>query len=194
MDLEKKTVLVLNRAWQAINTCTPKMAFCMVSADVATALDIDGENHLIPAKWSDWVNLPVRESDNACHTVSRSIRIPTVIVLSEYSKVPKKRPRLSMSAVREKQRNRCAYTNRELGPGEGNLDHVKPRSRGGATTWENIVYADKKINSQKADKTPEEAGLILKIKPSAPKEIPVTACLSNPHQIPDWRLFLNKTS
>jgi 5-methylcytosine-specific restriction endonuclease McrA len=168
------------------------MAFCMISADVACALDIDGEDHLIPTKWSDWVNLPVRESDNACHTVNRSIRIPTVIVLAEYSKVPKKKPRLSMSAVRDRQRNRCAYTNRELGPGEGNLDHVTPRSRGGQTNWNNIVYADKRINSQKADRTPEEAGLKLQIKPSVPPEIPITAHLSNSHNIPDWDVFLAK--
>ena len=43
--LTKATVLVLNRNWQAINVRTPQEAFCMMATNVATGLEIEGEEH-----------------------------------------------------------------------------------------------------------------------------------------------------
>src|SRR5262249_41672369 len=68
--LTKSIVLVLNRNWQAINTRTPQEAFCMMAANVATALDIelaDGNRAeaLRPVTWDEWVTLPIRPQDNA---------------------------------------------------------------------------------------------------------------------------------
>jgi len=81
-----------------------------------------------------------------------------------------------------------------LGPDEGNIDHVMPRSRGGATSWKNCVLASKNVNSKKANRTPDEAGLSLIRKPVAPKAVPVTLTLKNPHNIEDWEIFLGKKS
>ena len=76
-----------------------------------------------------------------------------------YARVPKKRPKLSARAIRERDGNRCQYTGRLLHPDEGNLDHIVPRSRGGADTWENLVWSAKDVNQRKADRLPHEAGL-----------------------------------
>ena len=70
------------------------------------------------------------------------------------------------------------------------IDHVVPRSRGGDTNWENCVIADKRVNTRKADKTPDEAGLKLLREPGRPREVPVTILLKNMHGIPDWDPFL----
>ena len=51
--LTKATVLVLNRNWQAINVRTPQEAFCMMATNVATALEIEGEDHIRPVKWEE---------------------------------------------------------------------------------------------------------------------------------------------
>ena len=72
--LNKTIVLVLNRNWQAINIRTPADAFCQMATNVATALEIEGENHIRPVKWEEWLTLPIRESDNAVHTVRGAIR------------------------------------------------------------------------------------------------------------------------
>lgn len=195
--MSKATVLVLNRNWQAINVRTPQEAFCMMATNVATGLEIergDGARAeaLRPVTWDEWITLPIREQDEAVHTVRGRIRVPTVIVAVNFAKVPKKRPKLSAKNIRERDGNRCQYTGRLLHPDEGSLDHVLPRSRGGMDTWENLVWSAKEVNQRKADRLPHEAGLKLLSIPRAPKELPVTAHLRNAHGVAEWKLFLNE--
>jgi len=84
----------------------------------------------------------------------------------------------------------CQYTGRKLAPHEGNIDHVVPRSRGGKTSWDNCVLAHKEINSRKADRLPQEAGLRLLKEPTPPKTLPATALIQNTHGVRDWEPFL----
>ncbi|MBK7998325.1 MAG: HNH endonuclease [Verrucomicrobia bacterium] len=188
--LNKATVLVLNRHWQAINVRTPADSFCQLATGVATALDVDGDN-IRPVTWEEWVHLPVRTQDQSVQTVRGAVRIPTIIVAVNYTRVPKRRPRLNARNIRQRDANRCQYTGRELGPGEGNIDHIVPRSRGGRDSWENCVWACKEINSRKGNRLPEEAGLTLLRSPAAPRELPATAFIRNAHGIPEWDLFLS---
>ena len=191
-DLHKNIVLVLNRNWQAINTTTPAMAFCQMSTDVATGLDIQGTDYMTPVKWADWLKLLVREDDASVGTASGPIRVPTIIVLAKFSRVPMTRPSMNARNIWQRDNGRCQYTGRRLAPGEGNIDHVLPRSRGGETSWENCVLADASVNTRKADRTPGEAGLRLQCQPMEPRAVPVTLTLRNYHGIEDWEPFLIK--
>src|SRR5437667_150954 len=190
--LNKTIVLVLNRNWQAIHVRTPQEAFCMMATNVATALEIDGDDHIRPVTWDEWITLPVRPQDNAVQTVRGQIRVPTVIVAVNYAKVPKKRPKLCAKTIRERDGNRCQYTGELLKPEEGSLDHVVPRSRGGADAWENLVWSSKDVNQRKADRLPHEAGLKLLAVPRAPKELPVTPLLRHAQGVTEWTLLLNE--
>jgi 5-methylcytosine-specific restriction endonuclease McrA len=190
--LNKAMVLVLNRNWQAVNVRTPQEAFCMMATNVATGLEIEGENHIRPVTWDEWITLPIRPQDNAVQTVHGPIRVPTVIVAVNYARVPKKRPKLCARAIRERDGNRCQYTGRVLRPDEGSLDHVVPRSRGGKNTWENLVWAGKDVNARKGNRLPHEAGLKPLSVPRAPKELPATSLIRNAHGIAEWKLFLNE--
>lgn len=205
--LERKSVLVLNRSWQAIDTKNPRQALLQMAANANTGLDIvrDGAGEIIgmtPTAWDDWVKLPVREYDEFIfapagldpdgNRVTRKVRIPTVVILSKFALVPRKRPRFSASNIRKRDGNMCQYTGRVLGPGEGNLDHIIPVSRGGATDWTNIVWADKHVNSKKGNKTPEEAGLRLLKKPARPGEVLSSDTLHNEFGITDWNTFLKR--
>jgi RNA-splicing ligase RtcB len=108
-------VLVLNRNWQAINVRTPQEAFCMMATNVATGLEIDYTTPtesadspfctphsplFTPRAWEEWIKLPIRDQDEAVHTLRGQIRVPTVIVAVNCAKVPKKRPRLCAKAIR----------------------------------------------------------------------------------------------
>jgi 5-methylcytosine-specific restriction endonuclease McrA len=187
--LNRPIVLVLNRNWQAINVRTPQQAFVQMATDVATALDIDGDN-MVPMRWAQWVTLPVRANDYAVRTPKGAVRVPHVIVLSRFAKVPKRRPTFNARAIWARDGGRCQYTGQSLRPSEGNIDHVLPRSRGGKSSWENCVLASKEVNSRKADRLPEEVGLRLLKSPAAPRELPSTLFIRNVQSIPEWKHFL----
>ncbi len=188
--LNKATVLVLNRNWQAINVRTPADAFCQMATNVATGLEIEGEECIRPVNWKEWIQLPVREQDNAVHTVRGPIRAPTVIVAINYARVPKKRPKFCARSIRQRDGDRCQYSGVLLKPAEGSVDHVVPRSRGGRDTWENCVWASKRVNGSKGNRLPQEVGLKLRSVPRAPHVVPITALIRNQHKIEDWTLFL----
>ena len=176
-----------------------------MATNVATALDIETDggpfrtphsefrvSAVRPVTWDEWITLPVREGDYAVRTARGGIRVPTVIVAVNFAKVPKKRPKLCAKNIRERDGNRCQYTGKLLKPDEGSLDHVLPRSRGGADTWENLVWSSKDVNTRKGNRLPHEAGLKLLSVPRAPKELPVSALIGNAHSVAEWKLFLNE--
>jgi len=192
--INKLVVLVLNRNWQAVNVTTPAEAVAAMMSETATALDIQEPDWISPTSWASWIALPVRENDFSLGTVKGTIRVPTVIVLNDYDQVPLHRPSFSLRAVWQRDGGRCQYTGKKLWAGNGNIDHVLPRSRGGPTNWQNCVLSDKSINTKKADQTPQEAGLSLLKKPQRPAAIPVTYLLKNTYQISDWNIFLSSHS
>jgi 5-methylcytosine-specific restriction endonuclease McrA len=187
--LHRPTVLVLNRHWQAIDVKSPAEAFGMMATGAASGLDI-GEDGMRPVPWRDWLTLPVREQDHPVRTVRGAVRAPTVIVLARFARMPRRRLSFSLRGLWERDGGTCQYTGKPLQPGEGNIDHVLPRSRGGRTTWDNCVLADKRINHRKGNRTPDEAGLKLVRSPQVPREMPATVFIRNTHAIPDWEMFL----
>lgn len=188
--LHKTTVLVLNRNWQAIHVKTPAEAFCMMATGAANGLDVQGNDSISPLKWDAWLKLTIREEDHVVNTPRGPVRVPTVIVASNYSKIPLCRPRFGAHGIWERDGGICQYTGRLLKPGEGNIDHVVPRSRGGASSWENCVLSHRLVNEKKADRLPHEAGLRLQQKPAIPRALPATILIKNLHGIRDWQRFL----
>lgn len=188
--LYRPIVLVLNRNWQAVNVRTPVHAFCQMIAGTASALNVVGEDEMYPVPWHEWISLPVRPKDDFVGTVRGPIRIPTVIVLRHFSKIPVRKPRFCPRAIRERDRNQCQYSGDYLKPDEGSVDHIIPRSRGGKDTWENCVWASKHINARKGNRLPEEVGLKLRRRPRPMYEMPVTALIRNTYNIEDWKPFI----
>ena len=91
---------------------------------------------------------------------------------------------------------KCQYCFHKFKSSELNWDHVIPRSRGWGTTWDNIVTACYPCNAKKANKTPEEAGMLLATKPQKPKNISILLIrLKNNDKIPQsWKTFLDPAS
>jgi len=69
------------------------------------------------------------------------------------------------NAIKARDQQRCGY----CGSRAETIDHIIPRSRGGALTWENAVAACLRCNRRKADRTPEEAGMTLLVVPAEPR-------------------------
>lgn len=188
--LHRSTVLVLNRHWLAIDAISPADAFGHLAADTARAMWIDG-SHFQPMEWQDWSRMDIPEGAPSIGTPRGRVRIPTVIVLNRYEKVPMVQPVFGFRGIWERDGGRCQYTGRALNPNEANIDHIIPRSRGGADRWDNCVLSDRKVNTIKANRTPEEAGLKLINQPVTPSTVPSTMKIRNPWNIEDWKHFLN---
>jgi 5-methylcytosine-specific restriction endonuclease McrA len=83
----------------------------------------------------------------------------------------------------------CQYCGTRPGSEELTLDHIMPRSRGGKTTWENVVCACVSCNSKKADRTPAEAGMKLRTKPVKPT---LSICRRQAIKCESWKHFISE--
>ena len=188
--LHDHCVLVLNKNWQAISVISTADAFSHIVAGTADGLDIDDENNMAPADWNVWSTLEVRERDHGIGTTKGRLRVPTIIILKSYNRVPLFRPKFGLKALWLRDGGICQYSGKHLNFSEASIDHVLPSSRGGETSWENCVLCDRLLNSRKGDKTPAEAGLKLRNTPCEPKAVPVTLTLKNTESIKEWCFFL----
>jgi 5-methylcytosine-specific restriction endonuclease McrA len=107
----------------------------------------------------------VTEGDAVLHAASRAVRVPAVLRLTRYVRVPYRATvPLTRKAVFARDGGRCVYCDATA----TSLDHVVPRSRGGQHVWENVVSACGRCNHVKADRAVAELGWRLRRAPSAP--------------------------
>jgi len=187
-------VLVLNRLWQAVNVIAAKRAFSLLASGHASVVYEENEDFQI-FDMMDWVdfsryNQPVSDME-IVHTVRYSIRVPKIILLSIFDKVPKKDLKLTRKNVFERDKYQCQYCGKRRPSEELNLDHVIPRHYGGKTTWENIVCSCVKCNSRKANRLPHEASMRLTRKPSKPQWRPVISIAARGRKHDEWKHFID---
>jgi 5-methylcytosine-specific restriction endonuclease McrA len=212
VNLEKAIVLRLNSGWIPCGISTIRDAItAMNSGDdfIKAAIGVDMQFqqnedgswnfdivNSVPTTWDKWVNLPIRPFDLVVNTAKQRLRVPTVIIAQNYVKVPHRFKKPTSHNIRERDGNMCQITGEILAPGEGNLDHTQPRSRGGDNSWENLAYMKKELNTRKGDRTleemqalyPNENWTLLK-ELKAPPMVPASASIRElKHR--DWKMFL----
>lgn len=118
-----------------------------------------------------------------------SLEVPLVIRLVRYIKIPRRmRLPCSRRGVLMRDRETCQYCGIQPGRGQLTVDHVLPRSRGGLTTWENVVTACRDCNHRKGGRTPEEANMTLATKPRQPQYV-AFALLGELERHEVWRKY-----
>ena len=95
----------------------------------------------------------------ALHAQRTLVAMPSVIRLLEYRRIPHQTRALSRKNILLRDRNQCQYCGVVLPSGELTLDHVVPRSRGGNSTWENLVACCHDCNRKKGNMLPHECGM-----------------------------------
>lgn len=185
-------VLVLNRLWQAVNICSVRRALTLLFEGQAQVVLGDQNGAFHTYDFNGWRDFSEQEPhSDSIHTISFRIRVPRVILLMVFDRLPKKEVKFTRHNIFERDRNTCQYCGRIFDRKDLNLDHVVPRDRGGPTTWENIVCSCIPCNTRKANKTPPEAGMHLIRKPKRPKWRPfVQVNLGVPHH-ESWKHFLD---
>jgi 5-methylcytosine-specific restriction endonuclease McrA len=163
-------VLVLNSTYEPVNVC---------SARRAVVLLLKGKAEMVDA------------GARILHSERSSLIVPTVIKLTQFVRVPRAdRRRLSRRAVLARDGYRCQYcgSHKHL-----TLDHVIPRSRGGITSWENIVTSCAPCNVRKGAALPHEVGMTPSHRPRPP--LPTDFVLASQRQVPDaWLPYLEMST
>jgi 5-methylcytosine-specific restriction endonuclease McrA len=140
-----RSALVLNVSYEPLSVVPARRAACLVLAEKAEI---------------------VHDAGDELRSVSVTVPRPTVIRLRYMVRVPyHRRTALSRRAVFIRDDHTCQYCGRRA----DSIDHVVPRSRGGANVWENVAAACRPCNLDKRDRTPEEAGMRLLRTPQAPR-------------------------
>ncbi|MEX2451957.1 MAG: HNH endonuclease [Rhodospirillales bacterium] len=120
----------------------------------------------VKAVFLDRVNV-VSEYEKIVCSPSREIRLPSVISLKEYIPMAR-RPAFTRYNVFLRDRFTCQYCGEPSAAEDLTFDHVTPRSRGGRTTWANVVAACTSCNLRKGNRVLRESGLHLAHAPEEP--------------------------
>lgn len=164
-------VLILNASYEPLHVCSLKRAVSLLMHGVAERVEDS--------------NLVLR-SPNALFPV------PSVIRLGHYvRRPPQQRVAFNRKNVFRRDDSTCQYCG--VRASDLTLDHVLPRSRGGPTSWENVVACCRSCNARKRDRTPEEAAMLLKRKPFVPRFMFSTAYGLLPRLDPVWLKYLPRS-
>ena len=137
-------VLVLNASYEPIHVCVARRALILLLKGVAATEEL---------------------SNDEVHSPSRVVPVPSVIRLLEYRRIPRQTRALSRKNILLRDRYTCQYCGHVLSASELTLDHVTPRSRGGKSSWENLVTSCRRCNNHKGDRLPDEAKMELRRRP-----------------------------
>ena len=150
----RRRVLLLNATFEPLTALPLRRAVVLVVCGKAEVLHGDSAGMVL-------------------HSAKQTVEVPSVIKLSNYVRVPyRARVPLTRAGLMYRDRYRCAY----CGGRADTIDHVVPRSRGGAHSWQNCVASCARCNHRKADRLLAELGWRLRTTPSAPRG-------------PNWRLM-----
>lgn len=180
-------VLVLNRYYMPVNIVTARRAFCMLVGGAAHA--VDHEHRVFDFK--SWAELSAAVHDDTVGVIGRVIRVPRVVLLATYDRLPRRTVRFSRLNIMLRDRHMCQYCGKKYQRSRLNIDHVIPRSRGGETKWENVVTSCHACNHRKGGQLPDEAGMRLLKTPAKPRTTPFVDLMERPLAYEEWKPFFN---
>jgi len=140
----QEPVLVLNSTYEPIHVTAVRRALVLMLKGVAQMEETG------PAR---------------VHSAREALPVPSVIRLLTYRHIPQQTRALSRKNILLRDRYTCQFCGKQFSSSDLTLDHVLPRSRGGPTSWENLVACCYECNNRKGDRTPEEAGIQLERRP-----------------------------
>ena len=169
--LTQNRCLVLNKCWTPVGTVPLQRAIIMLFSTYKNgepkARIIDHESYQT-FTWDDWSKLKLRATDEAIQGVNIAFRVPEVILLSKYDKLPQPKVHFSRRNLFKRDGMVCQYCRKKFSSDLLTIDHVTPKSFGGKSVWSNCVLCCVPCNSRKANRTPEQAGMTLRKVPKKP--------------------------
>lgn len=182
-------VLVLNKHWVAIHICTVRRALTLLFQELARVVHEDFQTYDFES-WRELSELAHR-TDPLIHTPNFQVMLPQVILLTEYNRFPPHKVKFNRRNIFIRDNYTCQFCGRRPREHELTIDHVIPRSRGGHTTWENVVLACVRCNVKKGNRTPVEASMHLTRPPKKPSWVKWIQIDPADDQRSLWQKFLD---
>lgn len=180
-------VLVLNRAYMPVHITSVRRAFSLLYQGIAYAVNEEYRTF----DFESWADVSASLHDETIGLVDRVIRVPRVILLLAFDRVPRRHVRFSRFNIYLRDRNTCQYCGRKFPRTDLNLDHVLPRSQGGSSRWENVVCSCHECNRRKGGRTPEQAGMRLLRDAVRPEWTPFMLQTFSLRRYREWAPFLS---
>ncbi len=195
----ESSVLVLNKFYAAVHVVNAKRAFALLFKDNAEVVSID-DGQYNSYNFSSWVDVSIfkaeyglldEEEYDSIRTFSFEIRVPKIIRLVVYDKLPKANVKFNRKNIFARDKNRCQYCGKVFPTSELSLDHIIPRTQGGKNDWKNIVCACTNCNKHKGGRRPAEAGMKLIREAVKPRNCPVIQLKLSSNKYQSWKQFLD---
>jgi len=192
------SVLVLNKYYMAVHVTNVKRAFCLLFKELAEVVTHEDDAYAT-YDFESWVEISQlkrrfeaeRNHEDYVSTVSYDIRVPRIIRLLFYDRLPKRSVKLNRRNIFARDENRCQYCGERFPTNELTIDHVVPRSRGGDSSWKNLVCACVDCNVKKGGRIPKEAHMKLVRPPVRPPRSPVLHLKLRHPKYESWKTFLD---
>ena len=191
------SVLVLNRSFMAVQVTNVRRALALLFRELAEVVHIE-EGRFSAHSIDSWRELSAIEAldrspdQDWIKAVGYELQAPRVIRLPHCDRRPRHGLRFNRRNVFARDANRCQYCGKSFPTSELSLDHVLPKSRGGPTSWDNIVCACVACNVRKGGRTPREARMQLVRQPTMPKRSPLMAVKLHNPKYASWKNFVDQ--
>jgi len=189
-------VLVLNKHYAAVRVVSVRRAFLLLFRQMAEVVHVEKDEFLSYdlESWCDVSELKWRfepDGHDWLRTVQLEIAVPRIIRLLFYDRLPRQQVKFNRRNIFARDQSRCQYCGKRFSTTELSLDHVVPRSRGGTSTWENVVCCCIQCNVRKGGRTPQEAHMKLTTPPKQPRRSPVLRIKLSEGRYASWKHFLD---
>ena len=195
----ESSVLVLNKFYAAVHIVNAKRAFAMLCKESAEVVSVD-DGQYNSYDFTSWVDVSAFKAEfglsdedqyESIKTVSLEIRVPKIIRLVVYDKLPKATIKFNRKNIFARDNNKCQYCGKKFPTSELSLDHVIPKTQGGTSNWKNIVCACTNCNKHKGGRRPAEAGMKLICEPVKPRHCPIIQLKLGSNKYNSWKQFLD---
>jgi 5-methylcytosine-specific restriction endonuclease McrA len=183
-------VLVLNRNWTAVHVCDVKRAIVLLVQDLAQVVTEDYQTHDYHS-WRELSEHVAADGNLFVRTPSFRLLVPEVIRLIGYHRMPPRIVKFNRRNIYLRDSYTCQYCGHRPAREDLTIDHIIPRSRGGRSTWENVVLACIQCNVTKSNRTPEEARMHLRRPPRRPHWLATLRHTLKRPDRPIWQKFVD---
>ncbi len=184
-------VLVLNSGWAVVHMAPVRRAISLVYRGLAEVVNPDDFGTY---DFEMWKGLSCGDDNGCIRTVNFKLRVPEIIRLSFFNGRKLRKIRFTRRNIFERDNYSCQYCGERLPARDLTLDHVVPRSRGGRSTWQNLVVACNRCNDRKASRLPRETDMSLLRTPRKPRGAAYLSMCSESARRPSWKRFLDSAS